>query len=141
MVDKAPRLERVLETAIYSSDMEASRRFYEEVLGLTPMFADGRLTAYDAGQGTVFLIFLQGASEEAVSLPGGTIPGHSAGGHIHFAFAVADGALDLWEKWLLHRGIEIEARMSWPGGGKSLYFRDPSGHLAELATPGLWPSF
>jgi catechol 2,3-dioxygenase-like lactoylglutathione lyase family enzyme len=23
-------------------------------------------------------------------------------------------------------------------GGTSLYFRDPDGHLLELATPGLW---
>jgi len=24
------------------------------------------------------------------------------------------------------------------GGGHSIYFRDPDGHLLELATPGLW---
>jgi len=23
-------------------------------------------------------------------------------------------------------------------GGHSIYFRDPDGHLLELATPGLW---
>ena len=26
----------------------------------------------------------------------------------------------------------------WEAGGRSLYFRDPDGHLLELATPGVW---
>jgi catechol 2,3-dioxygenase-like lactoylglutathione lyase family enzyme len=28
--------------------------------------------------------------------------------------------------------------VTWPLGGTSLYFRDPDGHLLELATPGIW---
>ena len=34
-------------------------------------------------------------------------------------------------------GIAIEGRTKWPRGGESIYFRDPDGHLVELATPGL----
>jgi catechol 2,3-dioxygenase-like lactoylglutathione lyase family enzyme len=34
--------------------------------------------------------------------------------------------------------VSIEGEMKWPRGGTSLYFRDPDGHLVELATPGLW---
>jgi catechol 2,3-dioxygenase-like lactoylglutathione lyase family enzyme len=29
----------------------------------------------------------------------------------------------------------------WPRGGESIYFRDPDGHLVELATPGLWDNY
>jgi catechol 2,3-dioxygenase-like lactoylglutathione lyase family enzyme len=36
-------------------------------------------------------------------------------------------------------GIAIEGRTNWRRGGISIYFRDPDGHLLELATPGLWP--
>ena len=37
--------------------------------------------------------------------------------------------------------IAIEGRTKWPPGGESIYFRDPDGHLLELATPGLWPGY
>ena len=36
------------------------------------------------------------------------------------------------------QGIAIEGRTKWSRGGESVYFRDPDGHLLELATPGLW---
>ena len=36
------------------------------------------------------------------------------------------------------RGVAIEGRNDWERGGRSIYFRDPDGHLLELATPGLW---
>jgi catechol 2,3-dioxygenase-like lactoylglutathione lyase family enzyme len=35
--------------------------------------------------------------------------------------------------------VPIEGRTQWPRGSTSIYFRDPDGHLLELATPGLWP--
>ncbi|HEX5778765.1 MAG TPA: glyoxalase, partial [Xanthobacteraceae bacterium] len=38
-------------------------------------------------------------------------------------------------------GIELESRVDWPRGGKSIYFRDPDGHLLEFATPGLWANY
>ena len=39
---------------------------------------------------------------------------------------------------LASRGVAIEGATSWSRGGRSIYFRDPDGHLLELATPGLW---
>ena len=38
-------------------------------------------------------------------------------------------------------GIAIKGRTKWPRGGESIYFRDPDGHVLELATPGLWPGY
>ena len=43
-----------------------------------------------------------------------------------------------WEKHLAARGVAIEGATTWSRGGRSIYFRDPDGHLLELATPGLW---
>jgi catechol 2,3-dioxygenase-like lactoylglutathione lyase family enzyme len=54
------------------------------------------------------------------------------------AFAVTTEALPQWEARLGEQGVAIEGRTDWSAGGHSIYFRDPDGHLLELATPGLW---
>jgi catechol 2,3-dioxygenase-like lactoylglutathione lyase family enzyme len=57
------------------------------------------------------------------------------------AFAVAADQLPKWEEKLREQGIAIEGRTAWSRGGHSVYFRDPDGHLLELATPGLWATY
>jgi len=32
----------------------------------------------------------------------------------------------------------IEADFTWPGGGRSIYFRDPAGNAIEFAEPRIW---
>lgn len=133
-----PRLDGILETALYVDDLDRAQKFYEGVLGLSALFADERLCAYAAGARSVLLIFRRGASLETAHLPGGTIPPHDGSGPLHVAFAIAADALAEWEQHLARHGIAIEGRTDWPRGGRSIYFRDPDRHLLELATPGLW---
>jgi catechol 2,3-dioxygenase-like lactoylglutathione lyase family enzyme len=76
-----------------------------------------------------------------VHLPGGTIPPHDGHGPVHLAFSIAAAERETWESRLNEAGIAIEGRTRWPRGGESIYFRDPDGHLLELATPGLWPGY
>jgi catechol 2,3-dioxygenase-like lactoylglutathione lyase family enzyme len=99
------------------------------------------LTAYDVGGRSILLVFDRGASIETVTLPGGVIPGHDGAGPLHCAFAISAEELPAWKERLNARGVQIEGCMDWPRGGKSIYFRDPDGHLLELATPGLWPTY
>ena len=133
-----PRLDGVLETALYVDDLDRAQRFYESVLALRPLVSDSRFRAYAAGGKSVLLIFQRGATLETVTLPGGTIPPHDGHGPLHMAFAVPADELAAWETRLIAHNVEIEGRTDWPKGGKSIYFRDPDGHLLELATPGLW---
>lgn len=136
-----PKLDGVLETALYVDDMERAARFYEQVLQLPVLTADSRFRAYDAGGKSVLLLFQRGATLETVHLPGGTIPPHDGHGPLHVAFAVAAEELPAWEQRLEAQKIAIEGRTEWPRGGRSVYFRDPDGHLLELATPGLWTTY
>jgi catechol 2,3-dioxygenase-like lactoylglutathione lyase family enzyme len=133
-----PQLDGVLETALYVDDLARACRFYEDVLGLPRLFADARLGAYAVAGHSVLLLFRRGASAHTTHLPGGTIPPHDGSGPIHVAFAIPADALAAWEQHLTAHGIAVEGRTVWPRGGHSIYFRDPDGHLLELATPGLW---
>jgi catechol 2,3-dioxygenase-like lactoylglutathione lyase family enzyme len=133
-----PKLDGILETALYTDDMERARSFYEGTLGLAPIFQDNRLTAYAVAGRDVLLIFRRGSARETATIPGGTIPGHDGSGPLHMAFAIGKDELAQWERHLAARGVAIEGATDWSRGGRSIYFRDPDGHLLELATPGLW---
>jgi len=132
------KLDRVIETCLYVDDLDRAANFYEQVLGLTALTSDARFRAYDVGGQSVLLLFRRGATLETVRMPGGTIPPHDGHGPLHMAFAVAADALPQWEQRLREQGIAVEGRTDWSRGGNSIYFRDPDGHLLELATPGLW---
>ena len=131
------KLDRVLETALYVDDLDRAAGFYADVLGLASLHEDDRLRAFAVGN-SVLLLFRRGASLATIKLPGGTIPPHDGSGPLHVAFAVAADELAGWEARLRDHGVAVEGRTDWRRGGRSIYFRDPDGHLLELATPGLW---
>jgi catechol 2,3-dioxygenase-like lactoylglutathione lyase family enzyme len=132
-----PTIDAILESALYVEDLPRSREFYEQVMGFERLAEDGHFVAYAAGP-NVLLLFTRGQADHWVATPNGAIPPHDAAGHQHLAFAVPAGELENWEARLSGAGVELESRMRWQPGGASLFFRDPDGHLLELATPGLW---
>jgi catechol 2,3-dioxygenase-like lactoylglutathione lyase family enzyme len=138
---KMPKLNAILEAALYVDDLARARGFYQDDLGLRLLFSNQRMCAFDVGGKTVLLLFLRGGSNEPMPTPGGTIPPHDGQGPLHIGFAVSASELVEWEGRLQERGIPIEGRTTWSRGGTSLYFRDPDGHLLELATPGLWETY
>jgi catechol 2,3-dioxygenase-like lactoylglutathione lyase family enzyme len=126
-----PKLDALLESSLYVEDLARSVRFYEAVLGLEVIASDGeRLRALGVAGRQVLLLFKKGASAD-----------HDGDGRLHVAFAIPAAELAAWEQRLAERGVAIESRTTWPRGGQSLYFRDPDGHLLELATPGVWPIY
>ena len=122
---------------MYATDLEAAERFYADVLRLEPFArVTGRHVFFRCGAG-VFLVF----NPEATSVPtsgGRPVPLHGARGAGHAAFAVLTAELPPWRERLTRHGVSIEAEVDWPGGGKSLYVRDPAGNSIELATAAVW---
>jgi catechol 2,3-dioxygenase-like lactoylglutathione lyase family enzyme len=127
-----PKTDGILESSLYVSDLGRSIRFYEEIFGFRVIKDFGeRGCAMDAAARQVLLLFKKGASR-AMSTP------HDGDGELHLAFAIPATELASWESWLGEKGIAVEEKQSWKGGGNSLYFRDPDRHLLEVATPGTW---
>ena len=128
----------VLETSLYVSDLERSRAFYTRLFGFPILLQDDRFCALNVCDRQVLLLFRRDASDNPVTTAGGTIPPHGGEGQLHLAFAIGRDEFDAWERRLQSEETPVESRVGWNRGGKSLYFRDPDGHLLELATPGVW---
>lgn len=133
-----PKLNSVLETALYVADLRRSMLFYQSIFEFETLFADERMRALNVSDKQVLLLFLKGASTKPVISSGGFIPPNDGDGQLHLAFSIAANDLQEWENWLTQNGVLIESTVHWQRGGTSLYFRDPDKHLLELATPGLW---
>lgn len=137
-----PPINRIVETAIYCSDLAFAIEFYDRVFGFAKLSEGPRVCAYDVGPGSVLLLFQRGASVADMHFGAqGSIPGHDADGPAHFAFAIDVDAYDPWKRQLHDLDIPIVSEMTWDLGGRSLYFHDPDGHVVELATPGVWASY
>jgi catechol 2,3-dioxygenase-like lactoylglutathione lyase family enzyme len=128
------RVREVLETCLCVADLAAAEAFYRDLLGLE-LFdrQEGRHLFFRCGQ-QMFLLFDPGASNQS----DGKIPPHGTSGPGHVCFAAREDELPAWQAQLAAAGIDIEAVVDWPGGGRSIYFRDPAGNCLEIATPRIW---
>lgn len=128
----------ILETVLYAKDLAATETFYRDVLGLESFVSvAGRHLFYRCGD-QVLLIF----NPEATSIPSAPdalpVPPHGAEGPGHVCFRASAAEIDSWVSRLSAQGVVIEADFEWPGGGRSIYFRDPAGNCLEFAEPRIW---
>lgn len=126
----------ILETILYAEDLANARRFYEIVLGLECVAEDpGRHLFFYCGN-QMLLIFDPRRTSEVKA--GSAAPPHGAFGAGHLCFAAKAGELDKWRDQLRRHDVAIESEMTWSGGGRSIYFRDPAGNSLEFAEPEIW---
>jgi catechol 2,3-dioxygenase-like lactoylglutathione lyase family enzyme len=124
----------ILETCLYVDDLDAAEEFYTRVLGLAVHGRQpGRHVFFRCGNRMLLLFDPRESSQS-----GAEFPPHGCRGPGHACFAALQTELPAWRAHLALHGVAIEKVIDWPGGGQSLYFRDPAGNSLEVATPRIW---
>ena len=133
---KTPR--HILETALYADNLDAAERFYGDILGLEKVTRAGdRHVFFRCGEG-MLLLFNPAESVKPPGNPAMPVPVHGARGDGHVCFGATAKEIEEAAKALHSAGIGIEADFCWPGGGRSIYVRDPAGNSIEFAEPRIW---
>ena len=128
----------ILETVLYTRDLDATECFYRDVLGMEPFSKDpARQLFYRCGN-QVLLIFNPDATARPPAPGSLPVPPHGADGPGHVCFRATADEIDAWHGRLTQHGIAIESDFVWPRGGRSIYFRDPAGNCLEFAEPAIW---
>lgn len=127
------RITKIKETCLYVADLDRCELFYTQVLGLERIArTDGRHVFFRVGQ-EVLLCFIAATTRQ----PSEKAP-HGAAGVQHVAFEVPAVEYDAWKARLQVAGVAVVEETHWRPGVRSVYFRDPDGHMLELVEPGLW---
>ncbi|HMQ50659.1 MAG TPA: VOC family protein [Anaerolineae bacterium] len=129
-----PAVKGILETCLYVDDLAVAEAFYSKVLNLTPFSRVGSRHVFFRLGAQMLLLFNPAETVKAT----GEVPPHGAYGAGHIAFAVSAAEIPAWREHLQACGISLEAEITWPSGGQSIYFRDPAGNSLEVATVQTW---
>ena len=144
LVEPTPDLNGVVETTLFVEDLLPASAFYEQILGLQKVKASDTGCVLRVADQRYLILALRKAAQMQNKTPSGdllppcALPQHDGRGPGHIAFGVSSGTLDSWRTRLEKYDVEILSEATWESGARSLYFRDPDGHMIELATPGIW---
>jgi len=138
-----PSLNGLREAALFVENLSRAANFYEQVIGLEKLQESAVGCVFVVAKGQLLLLVSHEKARVSSKTPGGEVPPCVGGagqilGAGHIAFAVAEAELEAWRSRLESQGVEVLSEVVWEQGARSLYFRDPDGHLLELATPGIW---
>ncbi|KQZ93945.1 bleomycin resistance protein [Mesorhizobium sp. Root157] len=129
----------ILESALYVTDLDAAEAFYGAVLGLERIArVEGRHVFFRCGTGVVLLFNAEATKVPPTAGARLPVPPHGTTGQGHLCFAAHADEIERWCAHLKESQVEIEADFHWPSGGRSIYFRDPSGNSLEFAEPKIW---
>jgi catechol 2,3-dioxygenase-like lactoylglutathione lyase family enzyme len=115
----------VSELVLEVEDLEASERFYSEVLGLPVV---DRWPEREA-------VWVMAGERTRIGLwkPQVGLFGSRGGAHVHFAMHIAEDEYDAAVERLRSLGLSVQ-ETEFAGAGRAAYVEDPAGNLVELWT-------
>lgn len=126
-----PWAKRVGAITLFTEDIAATRDFYTTVFGVPLIFEDDDSAAFDFGN-TIINLLRTGAARELVAPAAVGMP--DAGPRLQLTIDVDD--VDATCADLARRGVALlNGPMDRPWGIRTATFRDPGGHVWEIAQP------
>ena len=129
---------KIIETCIYSSNLEVMKNFYINYLGLEFVSEEkGRSVFLKAGKSMLLIFNPLNTLNHIKKL----FPIHGAitpPSIIHFALEIQKEDYEKWKDTLQNNKINIEKEIELKSS-RSIYFHDPAGNLVEFITNNAWP--
>lgn len=114
---------------LFVEDLAEARRFYEEVFGLSLVFEDDNSAVFRFGETVINLL---DAREAPGLVEPAAVAARDAG--VRFQFTIAVDDVDAMCDELRQRGVDLlNGPMDRPWGIRTASFRDPGGHIWEIA--------
>jgi catechol 2,3-dioxygenase-like lactoylglutathione lyase family enzyme len=114
---------------LFVDDLELTKEFYQRVFGLPVMFEDGDSAVFKFGSTLVNLLKTAAAGE---LIEPANVGGREDGARHVFTIEVDD--VDAMCALLTARGVQLlNGPVDRPWGVRTASFRDPAGHIWEIA--------
>ena len=113
----------------FVEDLDDAKRFYGEVFGLPVLFEDDDSAVFNFNNTLINLLKTEAAQDLIEPAP---VASPAAGARIQFTIEVDD--VDAMCADLVERGVELlNGPIDRPWGIRTASFRDPGGHIWEIA--------
>ena len=131
------KFRKIVETSVYSSDLEKMKEFYVDKLGLEFVSEQrGRHVFLKTDKNMLLIFNPEITAVEKETIHGVTTPPSM----VHIAFEIEAEEYEEAKELLAQNNIQVEKEIAWENDikSKSIYFRDPAGNLAEFITRNHW---
>lgn len=120
---------KITAITLFVEDLDAAKEFYREVFGLPVVYEDAASTVFDFGNTIINLL----KTDEAHGLIApAEVAARESGARMQLTITVED--VDAICAELTSRGVELlNGPMDRPWGIRTASFRDPGGHIWEIA--------